>query len=314
MRVRLLAPLTGVLFVSVGTRTATAGPTATELTAAEALFQEAKSLAEGQRWADACPKLEESQRLAPHMVTLYRLADCYEHIGRTASAWALFLDAASRAREAGEVDREKVARSRAAALETRLTRLGILSETLGAHITRDGVPVGPQQLGTSLPVDPGPHTIVATAPGKKLFSTVVTVSGAGSSVTVTVPPLEDEPALETSEVTAGSMGLVTEQTNPTVHTSSSSNNASHLGLAGAIIFGVGAATAVSAGVLFLAGPSETATSCPVAKCTLPGVLLISGITLSVTGGAIWLADFASRPRQAVTVSLGPTRAALRVAF
>jgi hypothetical protein len=317
MRLCVLAPFVGLtaIVLALGSVPAGAEPiVGGQDAAAQTLFNEAKNLAARQQWADACPKLEESQRLSPHMVTLYRLADCYEHIGRTASAWVLFSDAASRARDAGEVDREKVARGRAAALEPTLTRLGILSEASGARVTRDGVVVESQQLGLKVPVDPGPHTIAATAPGKKPFNTVVTVSGQGSAVTVTVPPLEDEPPPPAGDVVAAP----TEDSSAQPKTKGGqapSGSRSHLGLAGAILFGVGLAAAATGVVLLLAEPSSTGVSCPFSKCALPALLILPGAVLTVTGGAIWLADATSPKSQpGVGVSLGPSGGTFRVVF
>src|SRR5258708_7761282 len=59
---------------------------------ADTLFTAAKQLRDGGQVADACPMFAESKRLAPAVgVTLY-LADCYERLGRTASAWGQFPD------------------------------------------------------------------------------------------------------------------------------------------------------------------------------------------------------------------------------
>ena len=78
------------------------------------------------KYDDACPKLEESQRLAPAIGTKFNLADCYEHTGRLASAWAAFLSVAASAKNANQGAREKAARDRAAALEPKLSRLAVV--------------------------------------------------------------------------------------------------------------------------------------------------------------------------------------------
>src|SRR3954451_18080512 len=136
---------------------------------AEVLFNDARALADKGDFAAACPKFEESQRVDPGMGTLYRLGDCYEHIGRTASAWAAFRDVASQAQTTGQTAREADARQRAALMEKVLSRMTIEvpSAPPGVVVERDGVRVGDAQWGLAMPVDPGPHTIIVRAPGKK---------------------------------------------------------------------------------------------------------------------------------------------------
>ena len=93
---------------------------------AEALFQEARALVEKGRYQDACLKLAESHRLEPAVGTQFNLADCYEHIGRTASAYAMFHEVAAIARAAGKFERERGARDRATSLEPKLARVRIV--------------------------------------------------------------------------------------------------------------------------------------------------------------------------------------------
>jgi len=163
--------------------------------AARALFDQARKLVTEGKHAEACPKFEESQRLDPGIGTLFNLADCMENTGRTASAWSMFLEAASQAKVGGQKDREKVARTRAASLEPKLSKLTITvaagTQIPGLEIKRDGSAVREALWGTPMAIDPGDHVVVATAPGKKKFTTTVKVGGPAATETVTIPALED---------------------------------------------------------------------------------------------------------------------------
>jgi tetratricopeptide (TPR) repeat protein len=88
--------------------------------AARAMFEEGRKLVKAGKYAEACPKFEESLKLDRGVGTQFNLADCWERLGRTASAWALFLDVAAVTKAAGQADRERAARDRAAALEPKL--------------------------------------------------------------------------------------------------------------------------------------------------------------------------------------------------
>jgi len=162
--------------------------------AAEALFDEGRKLMAAGDYTAACAKLAASQALDAGIGTSLNLADCYEKLGKTASAWALFRETAAAARNAGSPERERVARSRAEALEPQLSHLTILApveaETLA--ITRDGARIDAAAIGSALPVDPGDYTIAASAPDKLPWSTTVRV-GHTSRVSLSVPLLEDEP-------------------------------------------------------------------------------------------------------------------------
>jgi hypothetical protein len=160
--------------------------------AAEALFEEGRKLVTDGKPADACPKFAESQRLDPSPGTLLNLANCYETTGKTASAWVTFKEAASSAQAAGRTEYVATAQKRAAALAPKLSRLTI-STAADVSVTRDGLAVEKPQIGLAIPVDPGPHTIEASAPGKKPWRTQVQVAGDATALTVTVPALEDAP-------------------------------------------------------------------------------------------------------------------------
>lgn len=151
-----------------------------------------------EKYTDACPKFEESLRLDQGMGTQFNLAHCWEKLGRTASAWALFLDVAAAARAGNQPDREAAAKGRAAALEPKLTRLRITfpEPAPEAKIYRDGQEVGKAAWGTAMPVDPGSHQIRVTARGKQEWTQDVKVPATSRTFSVTVPTLEDLPSAQ----------------------------------------------------------------------------------------------------------------------
>jgi serine/threonine-protein kinase len=168
--------------------------------AARSLFEQGRALVAERKHAEACPKFEESQKLDPGAGTLFNLADCYEATGRSASAWSMFLEVAAQSKKEGHAERENVARQRAAALVPRLCQLSVVvpaaSVVDGLEIRRDATPVGGSIWGTPVAVDPGSHTVEASAPGMKKWVSTVQVAAPGGTVTVTVPKLEPGPAAE----------------------------------------------------------------------------------------------------------------------
>jgi serine/threonine-protein kinase len=165
--------------------------------AAETLFVEAKRLMEAGQYSQACPKLADSQRIDPAVGTLLNLALCYERLGKLASAWSTYREAAAAARSAGQTEREGVARQRGSALEPRLGRLTItvppaLASVEGLEVRVDGNTMPASLWGVAAPVDPGDHTVEVSAKGKKPWSTRIQVAPP-SQPTVIVPNLENSP-------------------------------------------------------------------------------------------------------------------------
>lgn len=180
--------------VSIAAASSTARAAGPNDAAAEALFVEAKKLAAQGKYAEACPKFAESNRLDRGAGTLIHLGDCYEKNKQTASAWATYKEAASAAQALGRKDWEKLATQRANALEPKLARLTIVVDKgNGAiEVSRDGTSVSQASFGVPIPVDVGQHTVEATAAGHKPFTTTATVAKDGESVEVKVPKLETE--------------------------------------------------------------------------------------------------------------------------
>ncbi len=167
------------------------------------LFSEARKLVEAGDYKQACPKFEQSSSLNLGIGVQFNLADCWEHIGRTASAQALFQGVAASARATGQTERAQVAQARADALEPRLVRVLIDVKATDPElvIRRNHIVVEKKAWGAATAVDAGDYLIEATAPGKKPWSTrLILPASASEVVSIVVPRLEAaEPAKELSD-------------------------------------------------------------------------------------------------------------------
>src|SRR5690349_10323293 len=134
------------LLVTFGGTPLARAQSAADKATAEALFDEGKRLMAAKQYAQACPKLSDSQRLDPGVGTLLNLALCFKSNGQTASAWSTYREAAAQAHAAHADDREELARTEASALEPTLTRLILevtpeAANTPGLEIKRNGAVV-----------------------------------------------------------------------------------------------------------------------------------------------------------------------------
>jgi hypothetical protein len=222
---------------------ATAQPNASDKAAAEALFQQAKKLSESGDHAKACTKFDASQRLDPAVGTLLFLGDCYEKLGKTASAWATFKSASSLADRTGD-KRKNVADVRTSALQPQVSYLtiNVAEGGEGTSVRRDGVAIAPASYGAALPVDAGSYTIEASAAGKQSFSKSVTVKDGGETVSVDVPPLADVVATAGPQPNAPAPG-------PGAPGPEGGRGGSGLAVAGIVIAGVGVIGLIVGGVM-----------------------------------------------------------------
>ncbi len=172
--------------------------------AAEALFKQGRDLMASGHLAEACPKLAESQRLDPGTGTLLNLATCYERNGQVASAWVTYKEAATAAQNADQPERAQLARRKAAELEPKLSMLTIVvppaADRTDLQIRRDGETIGRPAWGVPIPVDPGVHSVEATAPGHKAWQGQTSVEGVAAQASIEVPQLA-EMAQMTAEAT-----------------------------------------------------------------------------------------------------------------
>ncbi|MEY2931457.1 MAG: hypothetical protein RL033_2206, partial [Pseudomonadota bacterium] len=163
--------------------------------AAEALFDEGRQLLNQGQYESACRKLEQSDAIDHGVGVLLYLGECYERSGRSASAWAIFREANSRAKAAGQADRAKIADDRARRLNATLSRLVLLvpqaNRIQGFELLRNGQLIPPALYGVPFPIDAGQHELTARAPGRQIWSNIVEVKANGDFRNVQIPVLPE---------------------------------------------------------------------------------------------------------------------------
>ena len=164
---------------------------------AQVLYDEAVIAMNNKDYARACPKLEQVVQLEPLGIgAKFTLAECYEESGRLASAWNAYALAESAAAKANQIQRQKRAQQRGAALKPRLAQLTIVvPEAVRGlrelEIRRDGAIVDASQWNVPLPIDKGSRDIVVLATGKLRWKKTVEITADGLSVVTIIEGLID---------------------------------------------------------------------------------------------------------------------------
>jgi serine/threonine-protein kinase len=299
----------------------------TDKAAAEALFREGMRLSKAGSYAEACPKLEESQRLEPSLGVQYYLADCFDKIGRSASAWANFVEVANKARLAGETSKEETARKRADELEPKLARLSVEVEDgkrPGLVVKRGALALGSGQWGIPVPVDPGSYELHASAPGHQDWSKTIEVKP-GAALVERVPSLQPLPPQATALAPPAA-------TTPLAPTELAGKPVSSTqGTVGIVVAAVGVVALGTSGVLALMASSANSSSKEPGlcldndQCSDAGLderdralkladaatfVSIGGAVLAATGAVIWLTAPKSRRDGLASTQLGLGRSSL----
>jgi len=305
-----------------------------EKTAAEALFGEGKRLMDQGKFGEACPKFADSQKLDPGVGTLLNLARCYQKNGQTATAWSTYKEAAAAARNAGQAERESVARREASALEPTLPKLTIAVSSDAAalpniEVRLDGASLPRGLWGVAAPVDPGEHLIEARASNKKSFSRKTQVV-AKSSVTVTIPALSDGSGSDVAAVSeAHESAPAGESTSPAPTTHGKSSQ----GVIGLVVAGAGVVAIAAGSAMALSAKSSydgvPADQCDPSGCNDVGfdtrqnardkagvatIVFGIGAAAVVGGGVIWLTAPSSSKTGSASLGIGPSGMSLRGSF
>ncbi|RLB66146.1 MAG: hypothetical protein DRI90_00220 [Deltaproteobacteria bacterium] len=188
----LRGALTAGLLMAAITSPAAAAPT--DAKAAAKTFTDGMAMMRSKRFTEACGLFEQSLELAPVRPTQFRLAECYEQLGRLASARRHYLEVAEAADQAGQTKQRDFARNRADGLAARVSKIVLMltpeaRATDGLSVSQDDTVIPPQQWDQALDVDPGSYHITVSAPDHEGWSEEVSVAGEAQLVTVEIPAL-----------------------------------------------------------------------------------------------------------------------------
>jgi hypothetical protein len=164
----------------------------------DALFNQANSLMDQGKNAEACPLLERSLAIDPALGTRLNLAICYEKTERLASAYRLFREVAQTAHDTGKAKREEEANEHLAALKADVSHASVVVDDPSADIVVriDGAEIAKADYAF-VPLDKGDHTVNAIASRKQPFSAhVVVASSRGETHAVRIPVLAEEIVVE----------------------------------------------------------------------------------------------------------------------
>ena len=186
--------LVGALFCARGA----AAQTPADLDTARRLFRDAVADEEAHRYDTALEKFRRVDQVKETANVRYRMATCLEALGRRAEA----LDNYERAARLGEEDKASAdavsaSAARAAQLEPVVPRLSFqlpADPRPGLEVRVDDKKVDDAALKDPMALDPGHHTVDASAPGYAPFHTGVTLAeGARVSISVALDPAAPVP-------------------------------------------------------------------------------------------------------------------------
>ncbi|MBX3227005.1 MAG: hypothetical protein KF837_06815 [Labilithrix sp.] len=182
--------------------------------AAETLFEEGLAAMKRNDLVVACEAFAKSNKADPSPGTQINLAICFEKQKKWASAWTWYRSAQGLAQQRHQPDREKSAEEAANRLKPQLhyVIISVKDAPSDLVVKRDGAEVTVTLAGKEvpLPIDPGEHSIEASAPGKKAQQRTIVVADTPVTERVELGPLEDAPAEPgTPVVTPGAGGAAT---------------------------------------------------------------------------------------------------------
>ncbi len=186
--VRVL-PVAGVGPGGIGWLSEADAQSPTDLAAARKLFAEALADQSAGRYGAALEKYQRVQAVRDTQAVRYRIATCFEAMGKLRAA----LDAYTAASVAAGTDAEsasvaRASRDKLASLSKRVARIVVNLPPKApddAVVKVDGEAVQSNVVGTPIVVDPGAHEVTAAATGMQAFHAPATI-GEGGTATIDV--------------------------------------------------------------------------------------------------------------------------------
>ena len=175
MNARRIAPflvaLGAATAVCVSSLPARAEAPSAELKRARAQFQRGIELEQASNWSEAIQQFREvgAVRMTPQV--RFHIAYCEEGLGRLVTALGGYELALGEADQVG-TDFKNEVQTAITGLRARIPKL-FIERGAGADaaaVQLDGVDLGASSVGVEVPLDPGPHSVTAVAPGFLQFS------------------------------------------------------------------------------------------------------------------------------------------------
>lgn len=165
------------------------------IASADALYKEGKKLMKEGNVAEACKKFQASYDLEKAGGVLLNLAECHMKEGKVATAHGEFQAALELATRDRNAERVKHAQKRIKELDGQVPRLTLTFDgprPKGLSVKLDGTELGEGALGSALPIDPGRHALVLSAPKHGSRELSVEITKAGEQKSLALPALEPE--------------------------------------------------------------------------------------------------------------------------
>ena len=213
--------------------------TADELSEARAAFQRGIELEQAKNWAGAIKQFRQVGQVKMTPQVRYHIALCEENLGKLVAALGGYELALADAESVGDgVSFKQEVEASVNDLRARIPKV-VIRRGAGAEaaaIELDGVALGESSVGVEVPLDPGPHALVASAPGHANYSETLEVAEEETrTVTIDLKPLpaEEKPIVEPDDGGVSDEGGKKYSFYPYV------------------LMGVGGAALITSGVLFI---------------------------------------------------------------